>query len=95
MKLNHSKIVQLNPCVLDILGLRVVSVMIFNASFQTLSVSMLLRYSHHQIFVFIGKTFISIIRVSVCEFIHIKLISLHTNVIYVPWKKLQKDHITY
>lgn len=25
--------------------------------FQTLSVSMLLRYSHHQIFVFIGKRF--------------------------------------
>lgn len=26
--------------------------------FQTLSVSMLLRYSHHQIFVFIGKDFL-------------------------------------
>lgn len=27
----------------------------FSLLFQTLSVSMLLRYSHHQIFVFIGK----------------------------------------
>lgn len=48
----ESKLACLSLCC-DVI-LTVASVLLF----QTLSVSMLLRYSHHQIFVFIGKYFL-------------------------------------